>query len=49
VAGQAFLGEQGTQRAEYLAAIYGLAAALTYARLSTVPDRLVLLVDNRPS
>jgi len=46
VAGQAFLGRQGTQRAEYLAAIHGLQAVLAYARVGPKPDRLILHVDN---
>ena len=46
IAGQAFLGEQGTQRAEYLAAIHALAAVLAYARLNKAPSELLLHLDN---
>jgi ribonuclease HI len=47
VAGQAYLGVQGTQRAEYLAAIHALGAVLTHVRLNRLqPLELVLCVDN---
>jgi hypothetical protein len=45
VAGQAFLGKQGIQRAEYLAAIYGLHAVLRYSRLHTVKRHRKMRVD----
>jgi len=47
IAGQAFLGSQGTQTAEYLAAIHALNAVLTHLRLCNVkPQAVVLRVDN---
>jgi hypothetical protein len=47
VAGQAFLGKRGTQQAEYLAAIHGLHAVFAYAKVETVPEQLILHVDNK--
>lgn len=47
VAGQAYLGVQGTQRAEYLAAIYSLHSVLAYSRIRQPPATVVLHVDNK--
>lgn len=48
VAGMAYVREQGTQSAEYQAAIHGLRAALSYVDVTLLPPaRLVLHVDNR--
>lgn len=46
VLGQAYLGRQGIQRAEYQAAIYGVSAALACFTTARRPTELVLHVDN---
>lgn len=47
VVGQAFLGHQGTQTAEYLAAIHALNAVVAHLRLGGAkPAKVVLRVDN---
>jgi ribonuclease HI len=47
LAGQAYVGNQGTQRAEYLAVVHGLQAVLVYARLRSKPAHVILHVDNK--
>lgn len=50
-AGQAFVGRQGTQTAEYHAVLQGLAASLTYVQTSRVdarPEGVRIHVDNAP-
>jgi hypothetical protein len=50
-AGQAFVGEQGNNRAEFHAVLQGLAATLAYVKSRPVdrrPDAVVVRVDNAP-
>jgi ribonuclease HI len=47
VAGQAYLGQHGNNKAEYVAAIHALQAVLVHARLKQIAvERVVLRVDN---
>jgi len=47
IAGQPYLGHQGTQTAEYLSVIHALNAVLAFVRLSgRTPEQVVLHVDN---